>query len=230
MYYAKHIPEARVKRCRRTLAIILLFLIIAGFDACLRPMVKTMLTAQARTAFTDAVNCAVLELGYVENSDFVSLQYNEKGVSSIQTDSAAVNLYRAQISSAISECLRETQSEPIRVPIGTLTGIQFLMGRGPCVSMRLVQKGTITADIHSTFTEAGINQTCHKILCDIDAKYYAVIPGYSVPASLNTTVIIAESIIVGESPESFTYVNGDKSDTIRRIYDYCDPYGDNVTA
>lgn len=207
------------------LLLLALFLLL---DSQLRPLVETMLVSQARAAFTEAVNAAVLDTSD-DAAGFVSLgSGRDGGVVSVSTDTAQINGYKAAVSAAVTERLDNMRSEPIRVPVGSLTGIEMLTGRGPCVRLRLIEKGSVTADIRSSFTAAGINQTCHRIICVVNADYYAVIPGFRTPVSLEATVVIAESIIVGDVPESFTYVNGDSSDTVGRIFDYGDPYGSDV--
>ena len=213
------------------LLVILILLSFLALNAALHPIVESMLTAQARSIFTEAVNQAILDAAgdNISYNSFVELTTGEDGaVSSIQTDSMAVNKFKAYASQAVANRLEEINKKDISVPVGTLTGIELFTGRGPDVKLRLVQKGSITADLSSSFSEAGINQTCHAINCDVSAQFYAVIPGFKIPVDLNTTVVIAQSVIVGDVPDSYTYVVGDQSDTIGRIFDYGDPYGADV--
>ena len=232
MYYRKHIPEPRLKRCRRTLTVLALLFIFLMINAGVHSLVDSMLTAQARIIFNDAVNSAVQRAGEsLETDDFVILTEDANGeITSVQTNSAAVNSYRAKLGELIGEELVQCNDEPVKIPIGSLTGIDILTGCGPGVSIRLVQKGSITADLVSSFSSAGINQTCHTINCIVEAEFYAVIPGFRTPVKLDTSVLIAQSVIVGAVPDSYTNVNGDQSDTIGRIFDYGDPYGDDVLS
>jgi len=208
-------------------------LVISFFtlNAALCPIIESMIRVQAEKIFTDAVNDAVLDTAEnrLDCDSFVTITTGESGIiTSVQTDSVAVNKFKSEVSQAIAERLDEIKNEDIGVPIGSLTGIEIFTGRGPNVKLRLVQNGSITADISSSFSDAGINQTCHALSCDVSARFIAVIPGGRVPVELKTTVIIAQSVIVGEVPDSYTYVVGDKSDTIGRIFDYGDPYGSDV--
>lgn len=233
MYYQKHISGRRVIRCRRTLFILLILLSLLALNTALRPIVESMLTAQARRVFTEAVNSALLDVSSenISCDTFVTLSTDDSGrISSIQTNSMAVNRFKSSASQSIARELEEIKKEDIRVPLGTLTGIDAFTGRGPDVKLRLVQNGSITADLSSSFSEAGINQTCHAINCDVEAEFYAVIPGFKIPIELSTSVIIAQSVIVGEVPDSYTYVIGDQSDTIGRIFDYGDPYGADISG
>lgn len=231
MYYQKHVTTRRIKRCRRGLIVLAVVISFFTLNAALYPIVESMLQVQAERIFTQAVNEAVLAVadGSMAADSFVELKTGDNGeVSSVQTDSAAVNRFRAEVSRAVAERLNEIEHEDLKVPIGSLLGGELFTGRGPAVKLRLVQKGSITADISGAFYEAGINQTCHQINCDVSARLVAIIPGVSVPVELNTTVMVAQSVIVGEVPDSYTYVIGDKSDTVGRIFDYGDPYGEDV--
>lgn len=231
MYYTKHISNPRLKRCRRTIIFLLILFLMLAVDAALHSLINGMLTIQAKQLFNDAINTAIQRAAdELEPECFVILTENENGeIASIQTDSAAVNSYRAKLSEFIALELDQMEREPIEVPLGTLTGIDFLIGRGPAVKLKLTQVGSITTELKNSFCSAGINQTCHTIDCIVSAEFYAVILGTRTTVSLDTDVAIAQSVIVGNVPDSYTNVNGDQSDTIGRIFDYGDPYGDSVS-
>lgn len=231
MYYQKHITARREKRCKRTLLVLIIVISFFTLNAAMCPIIESMIQLQAEKIFTRAVNDAVLDAasGGMSYDSFVTLTTGESGeITSVQTNSMAVNKFKSSVSQAIAEKLDEIKNDDIGIPIGSLTGIEMFTGRGPSVKLRLVQNGSITADISDSFSESGINQTCHALNCDVSARFIAVIPGVRVPVELKTTVVIAQSIIVGEVPDSYTYVVGDESDTIGRIFDYGDPYGADV--
>ncbi|MBQ9994265.1 MAG: sporulation protein YunB [Clostridia bacterium] len=245
MYYRKHERTGGIRRggfarglhrgrARRWIALLMavamvLFIII---DLRVRPVMNSMIQQQVRMIFTAAVNGAVAdvlreqELSYDE---FVTLSTSSDGsVTSVQTDSAAVNSFRAQVSSAVAERMQRYNACPAEISLGSLTGINMLVGRGPKLKLRLELGSSVTADISGSFTEAGINQTLHSINCVVSGEVFAAIPGLSSPVAISTEVMIAQSVIVGETPESFTYVYGDKSDDIGRVFDYGDPYGEDI--
>lgn len=232
MYYTKHLPDKKVRRCRRSVIILTVVLTFFAINAGLHPIIEGMLIIQARMHFNAMVNRAVervISEGGAAGG-FVLLTEAEDGmVTSVQTDTAAINAFRARLGQALSEELDMLDEEPVLVSIGTLTGIDLLTGRGPDVKLRLVQNGSIITELVSSFTASGINQTCHTISCIVDAQFYAVIPGFRTPVSMQADIIVAQSVIVGNVPDSYTSVYGDQSDTIGRIFDYGDPYGEDVS-
>lgn len=208
--------------------VLLLFL-----DAQLRPLIAAAVRAQAENVFTEAVDCAVqeaLSASNLQNTAAVHTDMSENGTPSfLAADTAEINCFRADISDSMRRQLEEYEEKPLRVPLGTLTGISWLTGRGPEVGLRLRLNGGVTTRLDSRFESAGVNQTMHSIDCTVEAKMYSMIPGCG-SIELSTNIMVAQSVIVGDTPDSFTYVYGDQSDTVGRIFDYGDPYGNDISG
>ena len=80
--------------------------------------------------------------------------------------------------------------------------------------------GYATTTIISEFTQAGINQTLHRIVIQIDAEVDAIIPGYSARVPVSTSIVAAETIIVGRVPEAYTHVVTTSEDLVGSLEDY----------
>ncbi len=227
IYYIKHRTCRRVRRIRLFTIIAIVLALFIFLNIQLRSVIKPMLDNSSKNIYTTAVNEAVKTL--LEGSQygqFVKLSLGADGKpTSIETDTLSVNRFKSEVSECVLDALEHLELSPSSVPLGTLTGIDLLVGTGPDVKLRLSPRGGITTELYSSLEQAGINQTRHTISCKVTSDVYAMIPGMSDRLTLTTTVLIAESILVGEVPESFTYVVGDKTDTIGRIFDYGDPYG-----
>ncbi len=63
--------------------------------------------------------------------------------------------------------------------------------------------GTATARLDNQFSSAGINQTRHKIWLEMRAVVRLVLPTGAKAVDVQTQILIAESIIVGDVPDSF---------------------------
>ena len=72
----------------------------------------------------------------------------------------------------------------------------------------------------SEFSEAGINQTLHRILLEVSVDVSAIIPGYTTSVDVTTNFVVAETVIVGSIPDSYTHVITGDSDLIGKINDY----------
>ena len=143
-----------------------------------------------------------------EYSDFSTLIYDENGkVVSAETITANVNSIQNMIIKRINEKIAACSENKIEIPIGTVTGFYILNGRGPKASFKFIPSGNTETNLSSSFTSAGINQTCHKIILDVTVRTAAIYPGGKSESEFTMSCIIAETIIVGDIPESLLGIN-----------------------
>lgn len=219
------------QRRRRRLALframcVVLSLLIAlvVMDINIRPMIKTMAAYEAKNYAVRAINAAVsqeLTAQGVTYDGLCRVSVNEQGVvTAVETDVVRLGLLQAGITQRVSEAMDELSQHDVSVPMGTLLGSQYLSGRGPQVGFRIIPIGYAEASLRNEFVSAGINQTCHRILLDVSVNVTALIPGYSAATQVRTEICLAETVIVGVVPDSFTNVTGDGRDTLTKLYDY----------
>lgn len=171
--------------------------------------------------FSEAISLAVSEVITDNQFEIVHVNSMDNGqVISIETDSAKINKIKSEVTITLQDKLAEMTAQPVEVALGTLTGIDAFAGIGPKIEMRFELRGGVSADIVSDLRETGINQSLHTIDCIVSADYFVILPGYRFTANLSSTVPLAQSVIVGDVPDAYTYVVGDESDTISRIFDY----------
>lgn len=162
----------------------------------------------------------------IEYSDLVEVTYAENGrVTSVKSNTPLINRLKTDLVTEINETLKESRTDTTYLSVGTLTGLPFLQGAGPAVQMRSEPKGYANAVFISEFTDAGINQTRHRIVMKTTVTAVSFIPLYTIETTVDTDFLIAETIIVGEIPESYTHVIGASNDMIDKINDY----GSNVS-
>lgn len=232
MYYEKHKNSRGFLKRRLFIAVFSVLLLLVLTEVQIRPMMMVVVENEARTFFTDSVSLTVSQVMGEEDidySDLVTIVSDSQGnIASVQVNTSRVNLLSAEISERLSKQLSDGNNVGIPIDYGTLTGIRLFGGCGPNVRLRLKLEGSVRINIEESFVEKGINQTLHTVNCTVTASVTAYIPGLSKRIEIKTQVPIANTVIVGEVPQSYTYVNGDKSDTIGRIFDYGDPYGSDV--
>ena len=203
---------------------IVLLILICIIDSRLRPIIKNMSASQAKTISTFAINEAVSDELSKQNINYdtlVRLFFNSNGnVKSIETNIIKINILKATISTAIQKKLTELNHSEIKIPAGNLIGSDILASRGPKIPIKLTLAGNVLTDIESKFSSAGINQTRHRIMLNVKTNILVIIPGYNASTELNADFCIAETIIVGEVPDSFTNVIGDDQSLPGLINDY----------
>ena len=73
--------------------------------------------------------------------------------------------------------------------------------------MKMQSIGTSSAQLQNQFISAGINQTRHQILLDIDVYVSILLPGFTTATKVSNSFNVAETVIVGSVPNSYTYFN-----------------------
>ena len=100
---------------------------------------------------------------------------------------------------------------PVVVPLGSAVGLTLLAGAGPGIAVQILPVGSVQAAFSTDFTTAGINQTRHRISLVLTANVQIVIPTGAKNVQASTQMAMAESIIVGQVPDSFAEGGSDNS-------------------
>lgn len=193
---------------KRVVIIFLITLFIAFvLDFQMRPLVKSVAQAQAQIVSTSVINKVVVdELSRldIDYSDIIKLQKDENGkILAISTDMKKINFLKSTITMAVQEKVVNMGKHNVKLPIGTFSGTEILNGRGPKIPLHVTMTGSVVTDFKSEFIEAGINQTKHRLYLNISTNVFALIPGFPVNTSVDTDIIVAETVIVGEVPSFF---------------------------
>lgn len=138
---------------------------------------------------------------------YFSVDKNLNGdVTMVTTNAYKFNLLANKIVDEVTNYFNENLSKGVDVPIGVFTGIGLFSGFGKKVKMPLITISSIRCDIHSTFTDAGINQTKHSLIINIIPEVFVVTRFSTKDLTDKISVLIYENVIVGKIPE--TYLEG----------------------
>ncbi len=204
--------------------LICIYLVICA-DSRTRLIINNYAQNRAKIIANSTINETVSN--YLDNmkityKDLININRDESGnVNSVEFDSITITKIKSRVISLIQNNISQKENINIKVPIGTLTGSQFLNNRGPEINISFKMSSAIYSKITSTFTSAGINQTLHKIILDISSDIYFVMPWYRTTGSYETKFVLAETIIVGEVPDAYTNViEYPGSDMAGILFDY----------
>lgn len=190
----------------------------------MKPVVVDLATARTSNAVNRIVVAAVndaVDSGRIDYEQLVDFDKDADGhVTALRSNMAAFNRLQASIADDILQCMAEVSSTDLAIPIGTLTGSPLLAGRGPCLRVRMQSVGTATARFDNQFSSAGINQTRHRIILDVDVHVSILLPGLTTYTKVSNEISVAETVIVGGVPETYTYF----STTPDEIENYADEY------
>lgn len=189
------------------LTIILIFLIL--LEIRVRPAVASIAVVQGKRLCTEVINEAVsevmdeLELSYEKLAE--TTRAENGSVLEIATNMSNVNKLKTEVSLRIGEKLEDIKNRRVDIPFGTLMGLNLLYMRGPDIPLHITMSGCAETDFLSEFESGGINQTVHKLSLSIKTDMTVLVHPISENTSVTTTVIIAETIIVGDVPNYSLY-------------------------
>ncbi len=217
----------RYRRRQHPLAIpaflLVLVLLIGGvvaMDAQLRPLIQSYGYMAARRGAMLAVHTAVEKVMTTRNvayDELVDIQRDEEGhIVSVSADTASVNRLKAQITTAVTDELGKREVTTARIPLGSVFGGSLLTGRGPFLPIHVHTSGAVVSQLVSEFTDAGINQTRHRITLCVTVFMTAALPAERVAIELTTDFAVCETIVVGHIPQTVMQV--DFGENMRRIF------------
>ena len=186
----------------------------------MRPIIVSLATARVSNAVNrivvDAVRDAI-DSGQVNYDVLIHLEKDETGrVAALESNMAAFNRLRSQIADEILRRLSEVSTSELSIPVGTLTGSTLLAGRGPCIQA----VGSADASLRNAFSAAGINQTRHQILLHVDVYTGILLPGFTASTKVSNEIAVAETVIVGSVPETYTYFSTAPEEQEQYAQDY----------
>lgn len=193
-------------------AMVLSGVVLGTVNRRLGPVLEAKASSQATNLMTQAIDTAVdncLQENGMSYGDFVTITTDGLGkVTALTSNTAANSRFKRQVVEAVTRRLTTLDSDALSVPLGTLTEQPLLLGKGPSVRVRVDSVGEVTAGYANSFIAAGVNQTLHRVSLDITATIYLFLPGKILPVSVSSSVCVAETVIVGETPD--TYLNLEK--------------------
>lgn len=193
-------------------------------DNSLRPIITKYSTNQSTNHVTKLINQAVYEEiteNEISYGNLVNLTYGESGeVTALQTDMLELNRLQASVTSRIIDHMMDYNMQTISIPLGTLLGSPIFSGRGPIIEIRLIPSNFIKTKITNDFDSAGINQTRHRVMLEIELVVSAILPGYSTFTNISTNVMLAETVVVGIVPDAYTEVSSADDPIVGMIEDY----------
>lgn len=213
----KRTAKKKGSRLRRAALIALaLLLIFLWLEKNLEGVILTMAHARAEAMAAGYLNEAVRNImgGEVTYEDMITVRTDSQGrVTMLQANAVRMNELATMTALEAQSRLEGAEAQSVSIPLGAALGIPFLSALGPRVQVRIVPVSAVSAAFSTEFESAGINQTRHKIYLSLHTVVRLVIPSSARQVTLNGQMLIAESIIVGDVPQSFVNVP-DASDAL----------------
>lgn len=207
------------KRLKKFYAVlILLFLVgMSGF-LYLRDRYGSIVRELAETsvinATSDLANDAVakqIENGNIQYDRIVYFEKDVNGrITALKTNIGEVNHLKTDILSIINGQILALDANDIGVPLGSLFFPEFFSGKGPAIPVHILAIRNSEATFSSNFIQAGINQTLHQLVMNVDVDASILVLGETSSFTVSSQVVVAETVIVGEVPNTFIQTGADR--------------------
>ena len=206
--------------------ILILSITLTAIFLKIKPLIFKYAKSYAETLFLNATNISVVEILKDENISYDSIAMLSKDsegcVKSLEINTNKINLLKSLISNKASDYLINREYYDLFIPLGSLLGSEYTLGMGPRIKFKMQATCTVFVDFKSAFYSAGINQVLHQILIKIKINGNILMLECSDTFSVETSVIAAETVIVGITPDAFTNVieGAGTSSIVGDIFDY----------
>lgn len=208
-FYRRRIDRRTALRMLAFLLCVLLIVCLFIAGAQMRPLLSNLATTKVSNTVTRIVTEAVnetIDSGIIRYDELVSFQKDNEGrITAVSSNMPAFNRLQSQIINLVLERISEVSTRDLAIPLGSLSGSSLLAGRGPRIQVRMQSIGSSSAYLENAFISAGINQTKHQILLHVDVYVSILLPGFTTATKVSNVYTVAETVIVGSVPESYTY-------------------------
>ncbi len=198
---------------KRLLALTLLGLAVAFLlfmRLSVAPLVQELAKARVANKASSIINDAVEAQLRNDNIDYDAIVFLEKdrngAITALKTNINEINRLKTEILSVIDAMLLDLDINDVGLPLGSLILPEFFSGTGPVLPVKVMSISTSDADFYNEFTEAGINQTSHRIDMEVRITMTILTPVGTESVTATSTVVVAETVIVGTVPGSYVDV------------------------
>lgn len=203
------------------IGLVLFFLITAGLE--MQPLLTKMATARVSNLVTQSINSVVTQKmmeGEIDYDKLISFEKDSNGqITALRSNMVVINRLQAEVVSALIQKISALDTTDLSIPVGNLVGNSLFSGRGPRIPIRILSVSSASAVFANRFTSAGINQTRQQIVLEVKVQISILVPGYTTSTTVESQVNVAETIIVGSVPSSYTYFSNE-SDLNQAANDY----------
>lgn len=189
-------------------AILALALFRVKFSDAIRSLAETQVTNTTSDLINDAIDKQIEE-GTIQYDRMVYFEKDLDGrITALKTNMSEVNRLKTDILNLINDEILALSTEDLGIPLGSLFLPELLSGRGPEIPVQVLSIRNSDASFFSNFTQAGINQTLQQINMRVSVDVTVLVLGEANSFTVSSQVIVAETIIVGDVPDTFFQMGG----------------------
>lgn len=178
-----------------------------------RTVIQSLAKTQVMNSTSDLTNDAIsrqIEEGSIRYDRIVFFEKDVNGrITALKTNIGEINRLKTDILGIINEEILALDTSDIGIPLGSLILPELLSGKGPVIPVRILSIRNSDAIFSSDFSQAGINQTIHQVIMEVSVDVAILVLGETDSFTVTSEVVVAQTVIVGEVPDTFLHTGGD---------------------
>ena len=177
-----------------------------------RSVIRSLAETQVKNATSDLTNDAIAKQIAAGNIAYDRIVYFEKDlngrITALKTNIGEINRLKTDILNIINDEILALDTSDIGIPLGSLFLPEFFSGKGPVIPVHILSIRNSDAVFASDFSQAGINQTLHRLNMQVSIDVAVLVLGQASSFTITSEVVVAETVIVGEVPDTFLQTGG----------------------
>jgi sporulation protein YunB len=174
--------------------------------------IRSLAQTQVKNTTSDLINDAIdaqIELGNINYDRMVYFEKDLDGrITALKTNMSEVNRLKTDILNLINDEILALDTSDIAIPVGSLVLPELFSGKGMGIPVQILSIRNSDASFQSHFSEAGINQTLQQLTMDVSVDVSVLVLGKTESFTVSSQVVVAETIIVGQVPDTFFQTGG----------------------
>lgn len=171
-------------------------------------LAKTQVSNSTSDLINDAVNVQI-EVGNIQYERIVYFEKDLDGrITALKTNMSEINRLKTSILNLINDEILAMDTSDLGIPLGSLILPEVLSGRGPEIPIKIISIRNSDAYFESSFSQAGINQTLHKLSMNVLVDVSVLVLGKTENFTVKSQVVVAETVIVGNVPNTYLDTGG----------------------
>lgn len=186
----------------------LLLMLRSRYRDAIDELAQTQVKSSTSTMINDAITKQIAR-GEIQYDRIVYFEKDLNGrITALKTNIGEVNRLKTDVLSIINDEIFDLDTSDIGIPLGSLILPELLSGRGPAIPVTILSVRDSDAQFASSFSQAGINQTLHQLTMQVSVTVSVLVLGEVSSFSVETQMVVAQTVIVGDVPETFLQTSG----------------------
>lgn len=190
------------------LAVAVLLVLRTKYRKVLTELAQTQVKNVTSDLINDAVDREIAE-GTIQYDRLVYFEKDLEGrITALKSNMGEINRLKTETLALINQEILDMDSSALGVPIGSLVLPEVFAGRGFSIPIEILTIRNSDASFSSCFSQAGINQTLQQMKMDVFVDVTVLILGSTESFTVTSQVVVAETVIVGQVPNTYLQTGG----------------------